>query len=156
MSKKQKIEVGLIIVIMIFLVVFLAYYLFDTIHMYVKRVNNSSQIVEKVNEIYDKEGYQIILFASPTCSVCKKFVPILDEVVKENNLEYYYLDASSLLKEDLEKILMKINIDLNGVPHLAIINNKKIVIDKSGFQEKEKIIELFKQAGLLEGNNENE
>ena len=153
MSKKRKIEFIVIIILMVLIIAFLLYSIGKSIYDYVNATKNSHEIVEKFNEIYEKEDTNIILFASKTCKWCKQFVPVLDEVTKENNLEYAYLEVGLLTEDDLKEIYGKLEIKYEGIPHLVIIKNKKVIGEQIGAQDKETTIELFKEIELIEGED---
>ncbi len=151
MNKKRKIQLIIIVIFIILLTAFSIYQIGHTIYDYIDKSNKSSQIVDDFNEIYAKDGNQIILFASPFCKWCKQFVPVLDEISKENNFNYYYLDVSALFEKDLNKILEKLEIDFSSIPYLIILKNKKLVGDQTGFHEKDETLEFLKAMGIIEG-----
>ncbi len=154
MNKKRKVQLTIIVILMILLSSFLLYTLGKSIYDFVERTRKSEEIVEKFNEIYDIEGTKIILFASPTCKWCKQFVPVLDEIAEENNFKYEYLDVGSLFEDDLNNIYNKMNIKFEGIPHLVVINNKEVIGEQVGAQDKETTIELLRNVGIIEGDVE--
>lgn len=152
MDKKRKLLLGVIITIMVLLIGFLIYYVTSSVISYVNISKNSKRIVSEFNELYESSEIEVILFASPTCNFCKKFVPILDEIKKEEKIDYYYLNVLNLTKGDLNKILEKINANFKGIPHLIILKNKKIIGEISGFTEKEKVLELLEKTEVIKGD----
>ena len=154
MDKKRKIQLIAIIVLMIILIGFLIYTLGKSIYDFIDRNQKSAEVVEKFNEIYEKEGTKIVLFASPTCKWCKKFVPVLNEIAEEYDFTYTYLDVSLVFQDKLEEMYKRLDLDYNGIPHLVILNNQKVIGDQVGAEEKEKTIELLKNAGIIKGDVE--
>lgn len=152
MDKKRKVLLGLIITVIVLLIGFIVYYVGSFVVNYVNLTKDSKKIIAEFNEIYESDEKQVILFARPTCAYCKKFVPILDEIKKEENIDYYYLNVSSLTKKDLNLIIDKLSVKLNGVPHLILLENKKILGEISGYNKKETVIELFKKTGVIKGD----
>ena len=152
MDKKRKLLLGLIITVIVLLIGFIIYYVGSFVINYINLTKDSKKIVTEFNEIYESDEKQVILFARPTCAYCKKFVPISDEIKKEENINYYYLNISSLTKKDLNMIIDKTGAKLNGVPHLVIIEKKKILGELSGYNKKETVIELFKKTGVIKGD----
>ena len=155
MNKKSKIQLTIIITLMILLIVFLLYEVGYYIYNYVEVKNKRNQIMAEFTEIYEKEGTHIILFASPSCKWCKKFVPILDEIVNENHLSYYYFDISSIYDSDMKSIKEKLDINFSGIPHLFVINEKKLIGEQSGAQEKDETIKFFENIGVIGGEINN-
>jgi glutaredoxin len=85
----------------------------------------------------DNKHHQVILYSLSTCGWCKK----TKEFLKEQNIEYYYVDVDLLSREEREDIRNKI-LDKGGrLSYPAIIIDDKKVIN--GFN-KEKIIKNFK------------
>ncbi len=156
MDKKRKTQFTIIIIVMVILIGFLVYVMGKSIYDFINRTNESHAIVEKFDEIYEKKGTQVVLFASPTCKWCKKFVPVLDEISTENNFTYKYLDVSMLFQEDMQKIYDKLKVEYEGIPHLIILKDGKVVGSQVGAQEKDTTIELLTKAGVIEGDVEDD
>ena len=99
-DKKSKIINGFIIGIFVILVV--------SMLVIVSRNNNNkigNHIKEiSYNEYKDKiksDDFTIILLASPTCSHCQDYKPMVNALASENNLTVYYVNVSSQeLKEE--------------------------------------------------------
>jgi predicted bacteriocin transport accessory protein len=156
MDKKRKIQLTIIIIIMIMLIVFATYVIGKSVYDYVEKTKMSNETVELFNKTYEKEGQKVILIASKNCKWCQKFVPVLDEISKEYNIKYTYINAGLLFEDDLAKIYEKMNIKFTGIPHLIILKDKKVVGSQVGAETKENTIELFKKVGLIEGDVEDE
>ncbi len=154
MDKKRKWQLAIIVILMVLLIGFLVFVIGKSVYDFTTRTKESHAVVERFDEIYKKKGTQVVLFASPSCKWCKKFVPVLTEISKENNFEYIYLDMSMLFQEDLKKIYDKIKIEYKGIPHLIILKDGKVIGSQVGAQEKEDTIELLKNAGVIEGDVE--
>ena len=54
------------------------------------------------------------------------------------------------------KIYNKLDLKYNGIPHLVIVNNKKVISDQVGAQDEAKTIEFLINAGIIEGETEDE
>ena len=89
MSKKRKIQLGIIITCIIALIAFLLFYIGSMIFDYYKLREKSEQIVTEFNELYEQESKQVILFASPYCRFCQEFKPVLEEIAHEKNFKFY-------------------------------------------------------------------
>lgn len=149
MSKKRKIQLGIIITCIIVLIALLLFYVGSMIFDYYKLKDKSKEIVLEFNELYEKEEKQVILFASPYCHFCKEFKPMLDELASEKNFTFYYFDTSSVLSKEMNEIINKLNLNIKGVPHLAVIENKKLLGEQSGKKEKDETINFLKETGII-------
>ena len=149
MNKKRKIQLGIIIVCIVALMALLLFYIGSMIFDYYKLQEKSKEIVAEFNELYEKDGKQVILFASPYCHFCQEFKPILEEIANENNFTYYYFDTSSVLNKEMNKIINSLNLNIKGVPHLIVMENKKLLGEQSGKNDKNETINFLKQNGII-------
>ena len=149
MSKKRKIQLGIILTCIIALIAFLLFYIGSMIFDYYKLREKSEQTVTEFNELYEQEGKQVILFASPYCHFCQEFKPILEEISKEKSFSFYYFNTSSVLGKEMEKIIDKLELNIKGVPHLIVIENKKLLGEQSGKKSKEETIKYLEKVGMI-------
>ena len=156
MNKQRKIQLTILITMMVLLIAFCLYVIGKSVYDFKERTDKRDETIEKFNLVYEKEGTQILLFASPTCQWCKKFVSILNEVSIENNFKYEYLDVSTFFQEDIEALYKKLDLKYEGIPHLVIIKDKKVVESQVGAMEKGATIEFLKGAGIIKGDVEND
>jgi len=136
------------------LVIIVFYTIGNLVYGFVTQTKRSKQILSDFNELYESDNAELILLASPTCQWCKKFVPILDEIVKENNLKYYYLNVTEIFDNDFNKIQEKIKINAKGIPHLIAIKDKKVIGEQGGAESKENTIEFLTDLGIIKGELE--
>ena len=149
MSKKHKIQLGIIWTCIIALAAIIIIYVASFVIDYVKLQENSKKIVTEFNEIYESSERKVVLFAASYCHFCQEFKPLLEEIAKENNFEFYYFDAGSVVKDEMNNIIDKLDLGINGVPHLAVIENKKLVGEQSGKRDKETTIKFLKETGII-------
>ena len=107
-----------------------------------------SEYQEKVAENKDN----LILIARPTCSFCQQFVPILEEIVNEYNIELNYFDTDTLNEEESANFNKSADLFSSqqfGTPTLIITNNQKIVKYHIGYMEKEETVNWLKDVGII-------
>ena len=150
MDKKKKRQYYFIVTCIVFLSLLIVYLIGSSIYDFVSKTKESHKILAEFNEKYESDETQVILFASPTCKWCKKFVPILDEIAKENDFKYYYLDVTKVFEADYGEIISKIDIKINGIPHLIVLKDKKVIGEQTGAESKENTIEFLKEHQVIE------
>ena len=103
---------------------------------------------EKIKEQKDN----LILIARPTCSFCQKFVPILEEIVSEYNIEVSYLDTDTFSSEENEAFYKSSELFKSnefGTPTLIVTNDQKIIKYHIGYMEKDDTVDWLKDAGII-------
>lgn len=86
--------------------------------------------------ICNKIDYDVLIIHETGCLYCEKALPILEEIEKENNLSFKYLDI--IKKEDLNYMLEK-GFTAQKIP--GIIYNCKVYM---GAKSKEEYLEILK------------
>lgn len=107
--KKKSIIVLLVLLIIISLVLLLNY--MGIISLGFKNSSKYEKPVELTYEEYSKKIERkdsFILFIWQTdCSHCEEFEPVLNSVIKENNLEIYSINLKNLSEDEYDKIKNK-------------------------------------------------
>lgn len=136
--KKEKLK-NILMVVSILLIIGL----FIFIIMNKSDPNHIKEIsYSKYEEVIKSDEYTIVLLASPTCSHCFSFKPLMNQVLDERNLKAYYVDVSALNREQIIYLHDNINalvsqFDEDGYPVIPtpttiIFKNGKEIDSKSG------------------------
>ncbi|AOA03478.1 thioredoxin family protein [Carnobacterium maltaromaticum] len=73
-----------------------------------------------------QEGTHIVYIGRPTCEYCIDFVPKLNKVVKETNLEVNYYDTDKNRKDlQMTELLTELNVET--VPAVIVVKDKTVV-----------------------------
>lgn len=101
-----------------------------------------------MEKITQKESF-ILTVTQTTCSHCHEFKPILNKVMKENNLIAYELDLLTLTQEELNKVKDFINI--SGTPTTLFYENgeENITNRLVGNVSEETIIKRLKETNYI-------
>jgi len=78
---------------------------------------NYDQVIDKIN---NKETFAIV-FGSDTCSACANYRVTMKEVIKEKNIEIFYLDINKLDDQTYAKMYSKFVI--TSTPTTVFIKN---------------------------------
>jgi len=94
--------------------------------------------------IYDSGEPCLVVFSRKDCHVCKKVVPLLEEMQPryEGRFEFYHVDI-----EESSTLFRRFS--LKGVPQILYFNKGEFTGKHAGLVEEEKIEE--KIASMLEG-----
>lgn len=93
----------------------------------------------------DKENMWVYI-GRPTCEECKRFTPILQEVIKENNETIYYYNtdkAREANEEEMINVLKKLEVKI--VPTIIHLKNGEIIKKAGGYQDKSSLEKLLKE-----------
>ncbi|WP_197092984.1 thioredoxin family protein [Carnobacterium maltaromaticum] len=73
-----------------------------------------------------QEGTHIVYIGRPTCGYCIDFVPKLNKVVKETNLEVNYYDTDKNRKDlQMTELLTELNVET--FPAVIVVKDKTVV-----------------------------
>lgn len=96
------------------------------------------------------EEKTVVYIGSETCSWCKRFKPILEEIAKENNLKIVYINVANLSRsEKNELITASENHFTGGTPTTLVMEKGKVLDSLGGYVEKDKAIEFFKSVEMI-------
>ncbi len=104
----------------------------------------------KMEEMINNEESFIVVITQTGCSHCEKYLPELDNALKENNLTGYDINVS-ILNDDEKSILNKY-ISYSGTPTTVFINEgkEKTTLNRLiGYANKNKINERLKTMGFI-------
>ena len=109
----------------------------------------SNQIMDNFYEYFKSKEAKIIYYASSTCGYCSLQTPIMEQIDKDYDIDYLYIDSSKLTTSDRETILKELNID-HATPTTVVVKNGKVVDTQIGYVEGEQMVEFLINAKILE------
>ena len=112
----------------------------------------SSKEVDKMmsefNEVFKSEDRMVIYYASKSCSYCTLQTPILETIDEDYDMEYYYIDSSSLGAKQRNEILEKLEIE-HATPTTVVVENGKVISKAVGYTQGKEYVEFFVDAEVL-------
>lgn len=108
----------------------------------------SNEIMDNFNKYFNNKKIKIIYYASSTCSYCELQTPIIEQIQKDYNIDYLYIDSSKLTKDDKEKILDELDIE-HATPTTVIVKDGKVIDTQVGYADGGKMVEFFKENKVL-------
>lgn len=114
--------------------------------------SDDNEVVKSFIEVFNSSSKRLVYIGRPTCTFCQKLSPILEEVAKEYNIDYYYINTDEIQANELAAILLKLGRKTStfGTPYLAIVQNGEKIGEQPGYVEKEGLIEFLEKNGLVE------
>lgn len=109
----------------------------------------TKEIMKKFDEYYNSKERTIIYYASATCSWCEFQTPILQNIAKDYDLDYYYVDSSKLPTKQRNEVLEKLGIK-HSTPNTFIVEKGKVVDIAEGYKEGDELIEFFKENEIVQ------
>lgn len=100
------------------------------------------------DKISNKEDF-ILYLGSSYCSHCANFKPVLESIIKNYNLEVYYLDMSKLI--DNEYAIVQNKTKLQGTPTIVFIENGVVKTSPKivGEASYDTALSKFKESGYI-------
>ena len=109
----------------------------------------SSEIMDDFYKYFNSKKTRIIFYASSTCGYCKLETPIMEQIDKDYKINYLYVDASKLTKNDREKMLKELNIE-PSTPTTVIVKDGKVLDTQVGYIDGGKMVEFLKENKILD------
>jgi len=106
------------------------------------------EVLSEFYENYNSKERTIIYYASPSCSYCQLQEPILETIADDYDLDYYYLDASSLAIKQRKEVLEKLGIE-HATPTTIVVENGKVIDTAVGYTQGKELVKFFIDTKIL-------
>lgn len=143
--KKKNIYLIVSIILLIAIIIFLVY----------NNNMNKSKLVkinlDKVEEKINNKDTFILCVSSSTCINCERYLPKLEEISRDYNLEIFYIEVDKLSSKELTEFKDVISFDDATPVTLFIKNGVENTASNRifGNVSSDKIIEKFKKNGFI-------
>ena len=74
---------------------------------------SSKKIMDEFYEYFESKELKVIYYASSKCGYCELQTPIMEQIDKDYNIDYLYIDSTKLTSQDRETMLKKLDIQIN-------------------------------------------
>lgn len=109
----------------------------------------SSEIMDKFYKYYNSDDLKIIYYASSSCGYCELQNPIMEQIDKDYNIDYLYIDSTKLTTSDRETMLKELNVE-HATPTTVVVKNGKIIDTNIGYVDGGEMVKFLINAGVLE------
>ncbi len=110
--------------------------------------NSDTSIKKNLDSFFNdikKDDYVILVIGDTTCEFSKNFKPVVENVMKKYDLNYYWFDINIMDSSDRDKIMndKRFNKDYHGTPHTLVIKNDEVETYLSGYREMDEFVNFL-------------
>ncbi len=108
--------------------------------------------VDDYLELYQSDELSLVLLSKESCSYCKLAIPIIENIIYENNVDINRVDVGDLSSDDTSKLIGSDEYFSQGygTPLLMVVGNNSIKDKIEGLTTKDEYKEFFKKYGFME------
>ena len=110
---------------------------------------NSGEILDSFYKYMGKKDETVIYYGSSTCSYCSLQTPIMKQIKEDYKIDYLYIDASKLSKDDQKEILKELDVE-GSTPTIAVVKNDDVVDVNVGYMDGKTTVEFLKKNKILD------
>ena len=109
----------------------------------------SNEIIDNFYKYFNSKKEKIIYYASSQCGYCELETPIMEQIEKDYDIDYLYIDSTKLTKSDKEKILKELDIE-HATPTTVVVKNGDILGTQVGYVDGGEMVEFLKENKILD------
>ena len=109
---------------------------------------DSGEILDKFYKYMGSDDNTVIYYGSSTCSYCSLQTPIMKQIKEDYDMDYLYVDASKLSKDDQKEILKVLDIE-GSTPTIAVVKDDDVVDVNVGYMDGKDTVSFLKKNKVL-------
>lgn len=117
-----------------------------------KERNTSTDVLKEFYKEFDSEDLNVIFFARSTCGYCNLEKPILKQIAKDYDIDYYDIDTDKISTTETSEIMSALNIE-GYTPTTVIVKEGNIVATQQGYLDGQDYVDFFSKNGILKENS---
>lgn len=114
--------------------------------------NYISITLDEYLDIIEEKGYHLMFIGSDSCSYCDMFKESINEALKNNDFNVYYLNLDNVAQEDMEKLYATdsyLTEEEWGTPLTFLYKNGKRIDVLNGYVETAELEEFLKENKVI-------
>lgn len=111
--------------------------------------NTSTEFLKKFYEAFDSKEEKLIFFARSSCGYCNLQKPILENIVKDYDLDYFAIDTDTLSEVEVKEIMNTLGID-GSTPTSVVAKEGKVVNKNPGYLDGQEYVKFLSKSGILD------
>lgn len=108
----------------------------------------SSEIMDDFYKYYNSKKAKVIYYASSSCGYCELQTPIMEQIKKDYDIDYLYIDSTKLTSSDREAVLGKLDIE-HATPTTVVVKDGKVMGKNIGYVDGKEMVEFLKSNKIL-------
>lgn len=144
-NKIVKIVGGIVGVVLIILILFLA---INNSKGNTTKNTKSTVMLDNFYKYMESPKTKVIYYGSNTCGYCELETPVMKQIKKDYKLDYLYIDADKLSKEDKKKIIETLDIE-GSTPTIAVVKNDEVIDVNEGYLDGKQLVKFLSKNGAI-------
>ena len=105
--------------------------------------------LDGLNEvIFDSKDIKVIFFARTSCGYCQLQKPILKNVAKDYDLEYFNIDTDELSETEVSEVMSALGIG-GSTPNTVVVKEGKVLATSNGYLDGKAYVKYLVKNGVL-------
>ena len=110
---------------------------------------DSGEILDSFYKYMGSDDETVIYYGSSTCSYCSLQTPIMKQIKEDYKIDYLYVDASKLSKDDQKEILKVLDIE-GSTPTIAVVKDDEVIDVNVGYMDGKDTVNFLKKNKILD------
>jgi len=113
-----------------------------------KERNKSTDFLKKFYEAFDSKEVKVIFFARTSCGYCQLQKPILKNVAKDYDLDYFNIDTDELSETEVTEVMSALGIG-GSTPNTVVVKEGKVLATSNGYLDGKAYVKYLVKNGVL-------
>lgn len=115
--------------------------------------NTSTEFLKDFYEAFDSKEIKMIFFARTSCGYCSLQKPILKNVAKDYNLDYFNIDTDELSQEEVTEVINALGIS-GSTPNSVVVKEGQVIATSNGYLDGKAYVKYLVKNGVLKEGSE--
>ena len=113
-----------------------------------KERNKSTDFLKDFYEAFDSKDVKVIFFARTSCGYCALQKPILKNVAKDYDLDYFNIDTDELSETEVSEVMSALGIG-GSTPNTVVVKEGKVLATSNGYLDGKAYVKYLVKNGVL-------
>lgn len=113
-----------------------------------KGTKESKEILDNFYKYMRSSEEKVIYYGSAQCGYCELETPIMKQIKEDYDMDYLYIDASKLTKNEKNEILEALDIK-GSTPTIAIVKDDQVIDTNVGYVDGSDMVAFLKENKIL-------
>ncbi len=110
----------------------------------------NEELIAEIENMLNSESKDLLILGSSTCPYCTRFTPVVENVAREIEFDYIYVEIDKESRDTYFKIVELLDLGEFGVPYSLVLSNGSVTGELSGYREKEDFIKFLYDEEIVE------